>query len=61
MKFPKVGDIASTSVVSINIECTFNETMSKILDNEHRNIIVIDKNDFYFMSIVDILNVQTKK
>lgn len=61
MKFPKIGDIASTAVVSIDINSTFNETIKKILDNEHRNILVIDKNDFYFLSIVDILNVQTKK
>lgn len=61
MKFPKIGDIASTSVVSIDINSTFDDTIKKILDNEHRNIIVIDNNNFYFMSIVDILNVQTRK
>jgi len=61
MKFPKIGEIATTSVVSIDIDSTFDDTIKKILDNEHRNIIVIDKNDFYFMSIVEILNVQTKK
>ncbi|WP_372999639.1 diguanylate cyclase [Sulfurimonas sp.] len=60
MKFPNIGDIATTSVISIDINSTFNETMNKMLDNEHRNIIVIDTNDFYIMSIIDVLNVQAK-
>ena len=61
MKFPNIGDIATTSVVSIDIKSTFNETINMMLNNEHRNIIVTDSNDFYIMSIIDILNVQEKK
>ncbi|WP_415396607.1 diguanylate cyclase [Sulfurimonas sp. CS5] len=61
MKFPNIGDIATTSVVSIDIKSTFNETINMMLNNEHRNIIVTDNNDFYIMSIIDILNVQEKK
>jgi diguanylate cyclase (GGDEF)-like protein len=61
MKFPKIGDIATTSVVSIDIKSTFNETMHKMFENEHRNIIVIDTKDFYIMSIIDILHVQAKE
>ncbi|NOR57787.1 MAG: CBS domain-containing protein, partial [Sulfurimonas sp.] len=61
MKFPNIGDIATTSVVSIDIKSTFNETMNKMFENEHRNIIVIDTKDFYIMSIIDILHVQAKK
>ncbi|MDA3908336.1 MAG: diguanylate cyclase [Sulfurimonas sp.] len=60
MKFPSIGDIATTAVVSIDIHSTFDETMSKMLHHEHRNIIVTDTNDFYIMSIIDILNVQDK-
>lgn len=61
MRFPNVGDIATTSVVSTDINSTFDETMNKMLNNEHRNIIVTDNNDFYIMSIIDILNVQAKE
>jgi diguanylate cyclase (GGDEF)-like protein len=32
-----------------------------MLENEHRNIIVKDINDFYIMSIIDVLNIQTKE
>ena len=60
MKFPNIGDIATTSVVSIDIKSTFNEAINKMLENEHRNIIVIDINNFYIMSIIDILNIQAK-
>ncbi|PHQ65042.1 MAG: diguanylate cyclase [Sulfurimonas sp.] len=60
MKFPNISDIATTSVVSIDIKSTFNEAINKMLENEHRNIIVIDINDFYIMSIIDILNIQAK-
>ncbi|MFT5835186.1 MAG: diguanylate cyclase (GGDEF)-like protein [Sulfurimonas sp.] len=61
MKFPKIGDIATTSVVSIDIKSTFNESINKMLDNEHRNIVVIGSDDFSIMSIIDILNVQSKE
>lgn len=61
MRFPNVGDIATTSVVSTDINSTFDETMNKMLNNEHRNIVVIDANDFYIMSIIDILNIQAKE
>ena len=60
MKFPNISDIATTSVVSIDIKSTFNEAMTKMLENEHRNIIVIDINDFYIMSIIDVLNIQAR-
>ncbi|WP_294967163.1 CBS domain-containing protein [Sulfurimonas sp.] len=61
MKFPKIGDIVTTSVVSIDIKSTFNESINKMLDNEHRNIVVIGSDNFYIMSIIDILNVQSKE
>ena len=61
MRFPNIGDIATTSVVSIDINSTFNEAINKMLENEHRNIIVIDNNEFYIMSIIDVLNIQAKK
>ena len=59
MKFPNIGDIATTEIVSIDINSSFNQAMNKMLDSEHRNIIVIDLDQFYILSIIDILNIQT--
>ncbi len=61
MKFPNIGDIATTSIVSIDIKSSFTEAMSKMLKHEHRNIIVIDLNNYYILSIIDILNIQTNE
>ncbi len=59
MKFPKIGDIATRSIVSIDIKSSFTQAMNKMLNNEHRNIVVIDLNNFYILNIIDILNIQT--
>lgn len=60
MKFPKVGDIATTSIVSIDIKCSFMQAMNKMLENEHRNIVVSDLDKYYMLNIIDILNIQAK-
>jgi diguanylate cyclase (GGDEF)-like protein len=60
MKFPSVGEIATTSVVSINIKSTLAQAINKMLDTDHRNIIVIDLDNYYILSVVDILNIQAK-
>ncbi|WP_373036601.1 diguanylate cyclase [Sulfurimonas sp.] len=58
MKFPNIYEIATTSVVSIDINSTFAQAMEKMLANNHRNIVIVDINDFYILSIIDILNIQ---
>ena len=61
MKFPNIGDIATTEIVSIDISSSFNQAMNKMLNSEHRNIIVIDLDKFYILSVIDILNIQTNE
>nr|WP_321266356.1 diguanylate cyclase [uncultured Sulfurimonas sp.] len=60
MKFPNICDIATTKIVSIDIKKTFNDAINKMFENEHRNIIVVDLNNFYIINIIDILNIQSK-
>ena len=60
MKFPSIGDIATTKVVSIDIRSTFEQAISKMLDYEHRNIIVTDLDKYYLLSVVDILSIRAK-
>jgi len=58
MKFPAIGDIASTSIISINIEESVLSAMELMLEHEHRNIVVVNKNTFYIFTILDVLNIQ---
>jgi len=59
MQFPIIGDIASTNVVSIDINESIVSAIDLMLKHEHRNIVVVDKNNFYIFTVLDILNIQT--
>ncbi|MFA5427147.1 MAG: GGDEF domain-containing protein [Sulfurimonas sp.] len=58
MKFPSIGEIATTSVVSIDIDRTIAEAMKMMFNNEHRNLIVRDGNNFRILRVGDILNIK---
>ena len=59
MKFPLVSDIASTSVISIDIDASISDAIEHMIVNEHRNVVVKDINDFYIFTVLDVLNMQT--
>ncbi|MCW8895882.1 diguanylate cyclase [Sulfurimonas sp.] len=61
MKFPTIGEIATTSVVSIDVKSSITDAIDMMLEHNHRNIIVIDEGEFRILTIVDVLNIQTKK
>ncbi|WP_455756761.1 diguanylate cyclase [Sulfurimonas sp.] len=61
MKFPLISDIASTSVVSVDITSSVAEAIGMMLDKDHRNVIVIDKDCFKILTVIDILNIQKNK
>ncbi len=58
MKFPSVSDIANTSVVYVDITSSMTNALDIMLEHDHRNIVVIDKDCFRILTIVDILNIQ---
>jgi len=58
MKFPLISDIASTSVVSVDITSSVSDAISMMLEKDHRNIIVMDKDCFKILTVMDILNIQ---
>ena len=60
MIFPKVGSIATTSVVSIDIDNKISDAMRKMFENEHRNILVTEGNIFRIMRVTDILNLKSR-
>ena len=58
MKFPLISDIASTSVVTIDIDSTINEAIDRMISHNHRNIVVLDREDFYIFTVLDVLNIK---
>jgi len=60
MIFPKVGSIATTSVVSIDINNKILDAMRKMFDSEHRSILVTEGNIFRIMGVTDILNLKSR-
>lgn len=61
MKFPSISDIATKTVISIKISGTASDAIEKILKHEHRHVVVVDGDDYYIISVVDILHLQEKK
>jgi len=60
MKFPIVADIATLNVVTVDMDSPISIAISKMLRYEHRNVIVIDENEYYILTVLDILNLEGK-
>lgn len=61
MKFPLIKDIANTDVVSISINCSVSEALNSMLQENHRNVIIVDENDFKIITIMNILNLMSEQ
>lgn len=60
MKFPKIGDIATKTVISVASHETIFEAIRLMFDSVHRNIVVIDSDIFRILSVNDILSLKIK-
>ncbi len=60
MRFPTVGDIATLSVTAIADTATLQEAIDRIVDCEHRNIVVTNGNDFSVLNVLDIVKFQNQ-
>jgi diguanylate cyclase (GGDEF)-like protein len=60
MKFPSIGEIATKSVVCIEINRPISEAIKMMFDSKHRNIIVVDGDVFRILSVNDALNIKIK-
>jgi len=58
MKFPLIKDIATTSVISVDIDDAIATAIECIVENNHRNLIVLDNGSFRIFSVIDLLKVQ---
>jgi len=61
MKFPIISDIATKSVVYIDTSKSIAQALEKMLEYNHRNIIVKDKTDFRVLTVLNILELQKNK
>jgi|GEM_PF-373806 len=58
MKFPSLAELAKTDVIYIDITATIEESIALMLNNEHRNIIVVDKKCYRIMMISKVVYIQ---
>lgn len=61
MRFPKVSEIASKEVVSIDINSSLNAAIEKMMLNNHRNIIITGANAFKILTVHNILSFKSQK
>jgi len=61
MKFPRISEIATTSVIKVEIDSSISAALEIMLQQNHRSVIVVDKDCFRILSVPDILNIQEKK
>jgi len=58
MKFPLISDIATTNVITVDINDTVNDAIDRMINNNHRNVVVIDSEDFYIFTVLDVLHIK---
>ncbi len=58
MKFPAVGDIATRAVSALNINDTMIQALEMMLEDGHRNIIVIDVPNYRLLNVMDIIKIK---
>ncbi len=60
MKFPSIGEIATTSVVLVDINETVSSATKVMFENGHSNLIVIDNNIFKILTVNNLLAIKIK-
>lgn len=61
MTFPVVGDIVTKKIVSIDIDSSVMDAVDKMLEFEHRNIVITDNDKFYILHINNVIEMYLKK
>ena len=58
MKFPNISEIATTSVIKVNVTDTIRDALNIMLKQNHRSVVVIDFKCFRILTVIDVLNIQ---
>lgn len=61
MKFPIIKELATTEVVSVDFDSTLDDAISLMYKHNHRNVIVINNNEFYILTASDLLQLKLKQ
>ncbi len=61
MKFPIIKELATTEVVSVDFDITLNDAIELMYKHNHRNVIVINENNFYILTASDLLQLKLKE
>lgn len=58
MKFPSAGNIASTQVVSVDINDKIAKAIDRMIESDHRDIFVVDNNLYYVLTSIEVLRLK---
>lgn len=58
MFFPTLGLIATTNVITVTIQNTIQDALSKMHEHNHRSIVVVNKTLYYILSTKDIIRLK---
>lgn len=61
MHFPLVSEITMTEVIKIPRVSALSEAIDMMFRSNHRHVVVIDRNDFYLLSIYEILRLNREQ
>lgn len=61
MNFPMMGDIATKSIFSVDINKTIADALDVMLNQEHRSIIVTDHHIFKLFTVLNILDIKNRQ
>lgn len=60
MKFPIIKELATTKVVTIDFNSTLNDAINLMYKHNHRNVIVVNVNEFFILTASDLLQLKLK-
>jgi CBS domain-containing protein len=60
MKFPLINELVTTNVTQVKIDDTLNDAIHLMHQENHRNVIVNDKNRFFIVTASDLLKLKLK-
>jgi diguanylate cyclase (GGDEF)-like protein len=60
MKFPLISELVTTNVTVVSIDASLNEAIHLMHQENHRNVIVNDKDRFFIVTASDLLKLKLK-
>lgn len=61
MKFPTIGEIATCQIISVNIDDKLSYAIDRMMQSEHRSIVVVREDGFSILNVFDVINFQNNQ